>query len=317
MLLASPLRPAAIRSLVSPLYRLARDWSDGLLRWLIAESDNPRRVDCKAPRDPLMLDSDKGQERQVPIRIHGHGPARAIAIHGWFNDHHAFDGVLPGIDPERFTIALPDLRGYGSQRGSGGPYDIATMAADAIEAADALGWDSFSVIGHSMGGKAALRVAVEAPSRVDRVLGITPVWAGPAPFDPPTFGFFRAAADDVGTRQAILDITTGERLPLAWLKASAERSVAISDRDAFAAYLESWAGDDFGPQAAAIACPVLVIAGAHDRGVPEDVIRSTWLAALKQARLVFLPEAGHYPMDECPLALGGEIIAFLDSTQPR
>ncbi|WP_342251238.1 alpha/beta fold hydrolase [Sphingomonas sp. OTU376] len=253
----------------------------------------------------------------MPIRIHGHGPTKAIAIHGWFNDHAAFDGLLPGIDPERFTIALPDLRGYGTQRGSGGPYDIATMAEDAIEAADALGWASFSVIGHSMGGKAALRVALDAPSRVERVIGVNPVWAGPAPFDPETFGFFRSAADDVGTRQAILDITTGERLPLVWLKTSAERSVAISDRDAFAAYLESWAGDDFAAGAAMIGCPVLVIGGAHDRGVPEDVIRATWLASLKDVRLVMLPEAGHYPMDECPLALARAIIGFLEPNHSR
>lgn len=253
----------------------------------------------------------------MPIRIHGHGPIRAIAIHGWFNDHAAFEPLLPAIDPDRFTIALPDLRGYGSQRGSGGPYDVATMAEDAIEAADALGWERFSVIGHSMGGKAALRVTVAAPARVERIIGITPVWAGPAPFDSDTFAFFRGAAGDVGTRQAILDITTGERLPLVWLKTSAERSVAISDRDAFAAYLESWAGDDFATEAAGIDLPVLVIGGAHDRGVPEEVIRSTWLTALRQARIVVLPEAGHYPMDECPLILAREIIGFLDTDQSR
>ena len=63
--------------------------------------------------------------------------------------------------------------------------------------------------------------------------------------------------------------------------------------------------------------PVLVIGGAHDRGVPEDVIRSTWLAALKQARIVVLPGAGHYPMDECPLILAREIIGFLDTGQSR
>ncbi|WP_292959537.1 alpha/beta fold hydrolase [Novosphingobium sp. UBA1939] len=253
----------------------------------------------------------------MPIRTHGHGPIRAIAIHGWFNDHAAFEALLPALDAERFTIALPDVRGYGARRGSDGPYTVATMAEDAIAAADALGWERFSVIGHSMGGKAALRAAVVAPGRVERIVGITPVWAGPAPFDTETFAFFRGAADDIATRQAILDITTGERLPLAWLRKGAERSVTISNRDAFAAYLESWAGDDFAAEAAGIEVPVLVIGGAHDRGVPEDVIRSTWLAALKQARIVVLPSAGHYPMDECPLILAREIIGFLDTSQSR
>ncbi|WCM28613.1 alpha/beta hydrolase [Sphingomonas sp. QA11] len=252
-----------------------------------------------------------------PIRIHGHGPSRIIAIHGWFNDSAAFDGMLPGFDPDRFSIALPDLRGYGPRRSSSGPFNMATAAADMLAVADQLGWTRFSVIGHSMGGKAALALAVAAPERVERVIGITPVWAGPAPFDPPTLGFFRAAAGDVGTRQAILDTTTGERLPSAWLRANAERSMEISDRDAFAAYLESWAGDDFAEAASGVERPVLVIAGAHDRGVPEEVLRATWLAALAHAELAVLPEAGHYPMDESPLTLAARIIAFIDPDIPR
>jgi pimeloyl-ACP methyl ester carboxylesterase len=225
--------------------------------------------------------------------------------------------MLAGFDPERFSIALPDLRGYGSRRSAAGPFNIATMAHDVLAIADVLGWESFTVIGHSMGGKAALHVAVMAPDRVQRIIGITPVWAGKAPLDPPTLGFFRTAAEDVGTRQAILDATTGERLPTAWLKNAADRSMKISRREAFAAYFESWAHEDFAVIASAIEHPVLVIAGAHDRGVPEEVIRSTWLTSLSNAQIAVMPEAGHYPMDECPLALASHIIGFLDPLQAR
>lgn len=252
-----------------------------------------------------------------PCMMHGHGPNHIIAIHGWFNDSAAFDAMLAGFDPERFTIALPDLRGYGLRRGVGGPYNMGTMAEDVLMIADALDWQRFSVIGHSMGGKAALKVALSAPARVERLVGITPVWAGEAPFDEGTRAFFRSAANDLGVRQAILDTTTGERLPTTWLKACAERSVAVSDKEAYAAYFESWSGDDFGEAASTIECPVLVIGGAHDWGIPEDMLRATWLSQLRKARLVVMPEAGHYPMDECPLALARQIIAFLEPELAR
>lgn len=243
--------------------------------------------------------------------VHGFGPRRAIALHGWFNNSEAFAPLLPALDPDQLSIAFMDCRGYGRSRDREGPFDMMTIAADAIALADRLGWDHFAVIGHSMGGKAALAAAVAAPSRIDRICGITPVWAAPAPFDADTLGFFRSAAQSVEARQAILDNTTGGRLPSIWSCNGARHSTEVSTYEAFAGYLESWALDDFADAAATLRQPTLVIGGAHDAGVPEGWIRQSWLAALPQAKLVVLPEAGHYPMDECPPILAATITDFL------
>jgi pimeloyl-ACP methyl ester carboxylesterase len=94
--------------------------------------------------------------------------------------------------------------------------------------------------------------------------------------------------------------------------ATARASVRLSEQDAFAAYFESWSGGDFAQAASAITHEVLVIAGAQDGGVPEAWLRATWLAHLPRARIAVMPEAGHYPMDECPLMSGSVIAAFLD-----
>jgi pimeloyl-ACP methyl ester carboxylesterase len=51
---------------------------------------------------------------------------------------------------------------------------------------DSLGWNEFAIVGHSMGGKAALLTTTLATKRVTRLCGITPVWAAPAPFDAET-----------------------------------------------------------------------------------------------------------------------------------
>jgi len=115
--------------------------------------------------------------------VHGRGPVRAVVIHGWFYDWHVFEPMLPALDPAVFSLAFMDCRGYGSSRAMTGAFDIDTIAADALELASHLGWERFAVVGHSMGGKAALRVAANAPHRVTRILALTPVWAGAAPFD--------------------------------------------------------------------------------------------------------------------------------------
>jgi pimeloyl-ACP methyl ester carboxylesterase len=252
-----------------------------------------------------------------PYSLHGRGSVRAIALHGWFGDRTAFDPLLPAIDPDRLSLASFDYRGYGAARPSQGPFDILTVAADALALADGLGWEHFSLIGHSMGGKAALRIAVAAPDRVDRIAAITPVWAGTAPFDAETLAFFRSAADSLDARQGIIDNTTGGRLPTIWTRGMAEHSHAISDREAFAAYLESWALDDFAEVTSGLKTEVMAIAGAQDRGIPVEGIRATWLARLANATLTVLPEAGHYPAEECPLILARILTAFLDPTGER
>ena len=243
---------------------------------------------------------------------YGNGPHRAVFLHGWFGDAHCFKPMLQGIDPDRFSFAFLDFRGYGSAKDSAGPFNLATVAADAIAVGDSLGWSQFSIVGHSMGGKAALRTATLAANRIQRICAITPVWAGKAPLDADTLGFFRSAAEQLDARQAIVHTSTGGRLPSYWSKSVATLSTKTSTARAFADYLESWALDDFDQEAAKLTNETLVVAGGLDGGVPEQFIRDTWLKRLSHVRMALLPESGHYPMDECPLILAATVSAFLD-----
>ncbi len=236
----------------------------------------------------------------IGYRTFGHGPVRVVMLHGWIGASAVFDPLLKALDPERFTLALMDQRGYGASKAMAGPFDIATIASDAARLADDLGWDRFSVVGHSMGGKAALRLACDLGERVERILAITPVWAGAAPFDADTLALFRGAAADLNFRAGIVSHTTGDRLSPAWVQAIIQASVEASDPDVFAAYFESWAFDDFADAAARLKLPVTVLVGAHDGGVTETGVRASWLAHLPQARLRILAETGHYPMQEAP-----------------
>ena len=245
--------------------------------------------------------------------IHGDGPVRAIVLHGWLGDWSVFAPMLPALDPTVFSLAFMDCRGYGASKAAPGPYDMATVAADAERLADELKWSQFAVVGHSMGGKAALQLAVNASERVTRILALNPVWAGPAPFDTDTLAFFRGAAGDIALRVAILDNTTGGRLPKAWSAGLASKSVQTSTCEAFAAYFESWALGDFAQQARNLSHETLVVVGGQDTGVTEADVRASWLAELPNARLHVLPESGHYPMLEAPPLLAALFERFLAS----
>ena len=247
--------------------------------------------------------------------IHGSGPRRAVLLHGWFGDGQVFAPVLPALDPQAFTLLIPDYRGYGASRGKEGPFDIATIASDVAELTRRLGWNHYAVIGHSMGGKAALRLALEEGERVTRILALTPVWAGPG-LDADGLAFFRQAVEDLEVRSTILDVSTGGRIPRAWSRSFARQSLAACTKAAYASYLESWAGEDFAAAAGRLTHEVLVVPGEHDGGIPPEAVRATWMAGLRNARLEVLPGCGHYPMVETPLALAVLVDGFLKGGEP-
>lgn len=243
--------------------------------------------------------------------VHGHGPVRAVAMHGWFYDWRVFEPMLPALDPDIFSIAFMDCRGYGASRKVSGPYDLGTVAADARELASGLGWERFALIGHSMGGKAALLAAISEPHRVTRILALTPVWAGKAPFDAETLALFRGAIQKRDLRAAILHQGRAGHVPEVWSRWMAQKSVENSAVEAFGSYLESWALGDFSEQIRHLPHEILAVAGAADAGLPPEAVRATWIAQLRNARLEILAECGHYPMLERPLALAAIFEQFL------
>jgi len=72
---------------------------------------------------------------------------------------------------ERYSLVLPDLRGYGDSppvpdTPDHGSYSKRTMAQDAVDLMAALGHDRFAVVGHDRGGRVAHRLALDHPDRV-------------------------------------------------------------------------------------------------------------------------------------------------------
>lgn len=92
----------------------------------------------------------------------GASPARpwVLALHGWRRDHHDFDEVLAGLD----AIAL-DLPGFGAAAAPPAGWDSAAYAAHVAPILDELAPDPV-VLGHSFGGRVALRLAQATPQRL-------------------------------------------------------------------------------------------------------------------------------------------------------
>ena len=243
------------------------------------------------------------------IRI-GSGSEGVIVLHGWLGDYTAFTPLLPFLDSDSFSYAFMDYRGYGRSRALSGEHTMQEIAADALSLADHLGWERVHLLGHSMGGMAVQRIALDAPTRVKSIVALTPVPPTGVPFDEAGWALFTGAAEHDAQRRQIIDYTTGNRLSPAWLDYMTRRSRETSDQQAFADYLIAWAKSDFSAEICNPNTPMLVLAGEHDPALGMATLQAALMPHYPHAQLEMLPNAGHYPMQETPVYLATRIERF-------
>jgi pimeloyl-ACP methyl ester carboxylesterase len=265
----------------------------------------------RRPLSDLPGAHDTAGMASEPLVI-GHGPRKVLALHGWFGSATGWGPFADLLDEDRYSYLFVDYRGYGARRGEAGEHTLAEISADALAAVDALGWSSFVVLGHSMGGSAMQRVLLDAGDRVDGLIGVSPVPSTGVPFDEQSWQLFSGAAEKREARYAIIDMTTGGRLSTTWLDRMVQFSLDQSDADAFGAYLDAWARTDFSDQVRGNPVPVRVVVGEHDPALGAPVMEQTFLRQYPNASLEVLPNAGHYAMFETPVALLTTVERFLD-----
>ncbi|XP_051242448.1 serine hydrolase-like protein [Dicentrarchus labrax] len=99
---------------------------------------------------------------------HGHP---VLCLHGWADNCGTFNNLVPLLPKECRYVAV-DLAGHGlsSHRPPGVFYSFPAYVSDVRRVVDALQWNKFSIIGHSMGGNIAGMFSALYPEMVDAVV---------------------------------------------------------------------------------------------------------------------------------------------------
>nr|WP_255699628.1 alpha/beta hydrolase [Luteimonas sp. Y-2-2-4F] len=110
------------------------------------------------------------------------GGPRVLALHGWLDNAASFLPLAPYLG--EVDLVAPDLPGHGhsGHLPPGVEYTFAGAVHDVLDIADALGWERFGLLGHSMGAGIASLVAAGCPQRVERLVVIEAL--GALPEDP-------------------------------------------------------------------------------------------------------------------------------------
>jgi pimeloyl-ACP methyl ester carboxylesterase len=235
--------------------------------------------------------------------MYGSGSEKVLVFHGWGLDHSAFASMYSALDTQTFTFAFMDYRGCGLSQGQKGSYSIEEIGKDTIEVVDHLKWNTFHLIGHSMGGMALQWVAAAVPSRIKSAVAVTPVPACGAPqMSQERRQFLLKAGDSVEGLTAFFMGGTANRHNMAWAKSMAEKSLEVTDHEVYAKYTLSWADTNFGDKVMRVKVPIKVLVGDHDT-ITAEMMQQTILKWFPNSELEVLSNCGHYPMFEIPINL--------------
>ena len=247
--------------------------------------------------------------------IYGRG-APLLLLHGGLGSIGMFSPILPQLTKGRQVVAV-DLQGHGRTALGDRPINLIDIGNDLATVVKKLGYDTLDVMGYSFGGGAALRLAVQHPELVRRLVIVSAPCA--------QSGFY----PEMLPQQAAV----GAQMADAMKETPMYKSyVAVAPRPQDFPRLLDRMGElmrapyDWSEDVKRLKGPVMLVYGDADMIRPEHIVQFYQLLGgglkdagwqrehMSQNRLAILPNVTHYEMFLSP-ALVPTVLPFLNGEQ--
>ena len=239
----------------------------------------------------------------------GAGDVAVVFVHGFLDDGHVWDRTIAALKTRGIETVQLDLAGSGDQAHESGPFASRRFAADVGAVVDGLA-KPFVIVGQSMGAPVAELVAA---ARRDRALGLvllTPVPLGGTRLPDEVIEPFRALGGNAEGQRA-----AREQLSVELSDAGLEQMMRSGLRlrpDVVRAVVDGWnTGLDDAPERSEYTGPVLIVLGAGDGFVSEELVAAAIAPRFPAAESVVIEGAGHWPHVEQPAALAAHLDRFV------
>lgn len=280
--------------------------------------------------------------RAVSWRVHGldiaglswgePGSRPVLALHGWLDNAASFVPLAPLLSGCH-VVAL-DLTGHGrsAHRSDDGSYQIWDDLPEILGVLEALGWESFELLGHSRGAIIATLLAAAFPERVRHLVLLDAVMPAPVPQEDFPQQMRRALEDKMSLptkeRKRIADVDTAVEVRIrSGLKRPAARLLAERNLEPYRGGFR-WTTDprlqgaspvklspgQIDAVQGALSMPTLLLKAA------ESTHRTPEFMARIRARIPHLVEADfagghHFHMEGDVAAVAARILAFIDDSE--
>jgi len=249
----------------------------------------------------------------------GNGGPAVVLIHGFASEADVWLAMARHL-PDDWTLYALDLPGHGNNPPDPGQdFSVQAMTRAVVESVDRWGLESFHVLGTSMGGNLAIRMALEYPDRIES-LGLI----APAAFEPPE-------ASEVARRieaghnplivrspsdfETMLEMVFHEKPALPWpseavlIRRAMERAELREQ-----IWAELWESrGELDDRLGEIRTPVLLVWGSEDQAVDISalpIFRERLQTDVLEIEV--LEETGHSPMLERPESTAKIYIRFIN-----
>jgi 2-hydroxymuconate-semialdehyde hydrolase len=256
--------------------------------------------------DTLVVDRGTG----APVLLlHGSGPG-VSAEANWRL-------TMPALIEAGHRVVAPDLIGFG--RTVPPPdhvYDLRSWTDHVVAVMDATGLERTAVVGNSFGGALALRLAIEHPDRIDRLVLMGSVGVR-FPLTPglDTVWGYRAGA--VGMRRvletfvhdhAMITVDLARMRLAASMEDGADLRFAAMFPEPRQRWIDAMASDD--DELRAITAPTLIVHGREDQVIPTSTSQ-TLFDLIPDAQLHLFARCGHWTQIEKAAEFNTLLTSFL------
>ena len=215
---------------------------------------------------------------------------------------------------EAWRVVRYDTRGHGRSPVPAGPYRLDDLVDDAVALLDRLDVRRVAVVGLSLGGMTAMRLAAREPHRVSSLAVLcTSALLGPASAWSERAAAVRAEGTGSVAAAVVARWLTGPARADQPARVSAlQAMVAGTPAEGYAACCEAIADMDLRADLPRITAPTLAVAGAEDPATPPEHLRDI-ASAIPGARLLVLPGAAHLANVEQPAAVNAALLLHLQT----
>lgn len=241
------------------------------------------------------------------------GPA-VVLSNSLGSTHRMWDAQLAELE-RRFKVVRYDTRGHGGSPVPDGPYSIDDLTDDVVALLDRLDITRAHVVGLSLGGMTAMRLAARNPERVDRLA----VLCTSAQLPPAGAWIERAKTVRANGAGAVAAAVVDRWFTPEYLAAhpeiriEAEHMVASTPAEGYAGCCEAIAKLDLREDLSSIKAPTLAIAGADDPATPPGMLRDI-ADNIGGARVLVVPRSAHLANAEQPGTITGALIEHLEQS---